>query len=245
MENTLKKLFSFLQKNRKHNKKLQTKYYQSIIDPQNSISEKVISLLYHIVNTQSQPKIDNIASFHKGINKNIECLNSFESFISKLKPNEDTQINYKGLFETVRNQIGWGNKTSALFSKTIYHLHNNEYPIELKIWDDTPDFSNEYDTFFVPVDAVIIAIFKEIEPNTNWNFNNVNKKIKNYYKGIDIEIWDDLWFWGFITQIGSGENREMKWNENKYWVLRETDKNSETIEEIRLKAEEFLSIVKE
>ncbi|MGK0459084.1 MAG: hypothetical protein ACJAVE_002071, partial [Polaribacter sp.] len=55
--------------------------------------------------------------------------------------------------------------------------------------------------------------------------------------------WDDLWFWGFITQVGTGENREMQWNLNKFWTLRESDKNPKMIIEIEKKAEIFLNIL--
>jgi hypothetical protein len=37
----------------------------------------------------------------------------------------------------------------------------------------------------------------------------------------------------------------MEWNLNKYWTLRESDKNPEMILEIKTKAEEFLSVLKE
>ncbi|MDT4863456.1 hypothetical protein FQZ97_981650 [compost metagenome] len=80
-----------------------------------------------------------------------------------------------------------------------------------------------------------------------WTFDNVNKSLGDRYRGSDIEVWDDLWFWGFITQKGSGDNREFerekKWNENKYWALRETDKNQKVIEEIKERSEKFLKIL--
>jgi hypothetical protein len=58
-----------------------------------------------------------------------------------------------------------------------------------------------------------------------------------------MEIWDDLWFWGFITQNGSGDQREFVWNENKYWVIKESDKSLEMVMEIKRKATEFLDII--
>ncbi|WP_435524452.1 hypothetical protein [Chryseobacterium indoltheticum] len=33
-------------------------------------------------------------------------------------------------------------------------------------------------------------------------------------KKLDIEVWDDLWFWGFINQKGSSD-RSFEWNEGK------------------------------
>jgi hypothetical protein len=244
MKEKLNKIFIFLKNNRKYNKELQTRYYNSIIEPQKNTFEKLVSLLYHIANTQSQPKIDNLASFYKKIYNNKELLNSFEDFLSVIKPPKTISIDYNGLYNGMKHQNGWGEKTSALFSKTIFHLHNNEYPSELKIWSDTPKRLNENDKFYLPVDAVIIAIFKNIDTENNWTFSKVNNEIKKYYKGKEIEIWDDLWFWGFITQIGTGDNRKMKWNLNKYWTLRESDKSPKMIKEIENKAEIFLNILK-
>jgi hypothetical protein len=229
--------------NRIYNKELQTRYYAGIVKPQNSKSEKIVSLLYHTANTQSQPKIDNLAEFYKKIYENKDLLNSFSGFMSVINSN-GYEPNYSGLYNGMKNQNGWGEKTSALFTKSIFHLHNNEYPNELRIWNDAPNDLENNDIFYLPVDAVIIAIFKEIQPK-NWNFKNVNQIIKENYSGKDIEVWDDLWFWGFISQIGTGDGRKMGWNLNKYWTLRESDKSQKKIAEIKLKAEQFLNILRE
>ncbi|WP_299683617.1 hypothetical protein [uncultured Dokdonia sp.] len=242
MKKSLKNIFEFLIDNRIYNKELQTRYYSGIVKPQNSKTEKVVSLLYHIANTQSQPKIDNLAEFYKKIYMNTELLNSFSGFMSVIKSNGTEMANYSGLFNGMKNQNGWGDKTSALFAKTIFHLHNNEYPTELKIWNDAPTDLENNDSFYLPVDAVIIAIFKEINPKS-WNFKNVNKVIKENYSGKDIEVWDDLWFWGFISQIGTRDGRKMGWNLNKYWTLRESDKRPKMIAEIKNKSEQFLRIL--
>ena len=243
MKEPLKNIFEFLTENRIYNKELQTRYYSGIVKPQNSKAEKVISLLYHTANTQSQPKIDNLAEFYKKIYRNSDLLNSFSGFMSIINSNGTEPNNYSGLYNGMKNQNGWGEKTSALFAKSIFHLHNNEYPNELKIWNDAPSDLEKNDNFYLPVDAVIIAIFKEIKPK-NWNFKNVNKIIEENYSGKDIEVWDDLWFWGFISQIGTGDGRKMGWNLNKYWNLRESDKSQEKIAEIKLKAEQFLKILR-
>ncbi|MEA3495678.1 MAG: hypothetical protein U9R42_06545 [Bacteroidota bacterium] len=241
MEEILEKLFDFLRKNRNYNKRLQERYYKSIILPYDSIPDKIISLLYHIANTQSQPRIDYLANFYKNIYKHRYQLESFDRFLGILLPT--TSKNFNGLFQSLRCQPGWGNKTSALFAKSIFHLHNNAYPKQLRIWNDVPNKINENDQFYLPVDTVITSIFKRLDSKTNWNFINTNKLLKHYYHGNDIEIWDDLWFWGFITQNGSGVNRVFAWNENKYWTLKESDKNSEAIIKIKTKAEEFLDLL--
>ena len=242
MKESLRDIFEFLIKNRNYNKELQIRYYSGIVKPQNNKADKIISLLYHIANTQSQPKIDNLAEFYKKIYLNPDLLNSFYGFMSVINENESVTKNYSRLFDGMKKQNGWGNKTSALFVKTIYHLHNNEYPNELKIWNDAPTDLDKNDVFYLPVDTVIIAIFKKIS-SKKWNFKSINKVIAENYNGKDIEVWDDLWFWGFISQIGTGEGREMGWNLNKYWTLRESDKAPVMINEIKNKAEYFLSLL--
>ena len=110
-------------------------------------------------------------------------------------------------------------------------------------WSDGYEIASS-DEFYLPVDVVIISIFEKLDPDKSWHFENINKILKENYKGRQIELWDDLWFWGFITQKGTGDNRKFEWNENKYWALEETDKNEATIAEIRNKANEFLDILK-
>lgn len=240
--NALYNIYKFLIENRDYNKALQTRYYSSIINSQKVHSEKIISLLYGIANTQSQPKIDYLANFFKKIYQNLDLLDTFSGFLSIINSKENYLTNYQGLYNGMLEQKGWGGKTSALFVKTIYHLHNGKYPKDLILWNDAPSILEAKDKFYLPVDAVIISIFREIKFK-NWDFNSINNIISENYKGDNIEVWDDLWFWGFITQIGSGKNRKMEWNLNKYWALRESDKNSKMIKEIKNKAEVFLNIL--
>lgn len=241
MEHKLDEIFHFLNENRQFNHELQDRYYQSVILAYKEPTDKVVSLLYHIANTQSQPKIDNLANFFKNIFQDLNDLKSMKNFIGKINPNNP--VNFNSLYDGMKNQDGWGKKTSALFSKSIYHLHNGQYSNKLKIWNDVPNTITTQDNFYLPVDAVIIAIFKRLNNSRNWNFDNINSILKLKYCGEEIEIWDDLWFWGFITQNGSGDNRAFQWNENKYWALKESDKNIETIKKISHKANIFLEII--
>ena len=240
MTDRIEKLFKFISDNRKYNKALQERYYRSIILPYKDEKEKIISLLYHIANTQSQPKIDKLSEFYKSIITEENSLKSFQEFVGKINPNGKS--NFESVYKGMLNQKGWGPKTSALISKSIFHLHNGQYSENLKIWNDVPKLIDDNDSFYLPVDAVIIAIFKKLDNSIKWDFNKINKTLETKYKGQQIEVWDDLWFWGFITQNGSGDNRAFEWNENKYWVLKESDKDKMKIEEIKNKCQEFLEI---
>ena len=243
MTDRIEKLFKFISNNREYNKALQERYYRSIILPYKDEKEKIISLLYHIANTQSQPKIDKLSEFYKSIITEENSLKSFQEFVGKINPNGKS--NFESVYKGMLNQKGWGPKTSALISKSIFHLHNGQYSENLKIWNDVPKLIDENDSFYLPVDAVIIAIFTKLDNSIKWDFDKINKTLEKKYKGQQIEVWDDLWFWGFITQNGSGENRVFEWNENKYWVLKESDKEKIKIEEIKNKCHEFLEIFKQ
>jgi len=237
----LNKIFKFLSENRQFNHALQNRFYISVIMPHNTISEKITALLYHVANTQSQPKIDRLASFFKSINNDLKCLNSMKSFIEMINPNKP--LNFLSLYNGMKEQAGWGHKTAALLTKSIFHLHNGKYDASLKIWKDVPETITENENFFLPVDTVIIAIFNKIDANKKWTFDNINSLLSNNYTGQQIEVWDDLWFWGFVTQRGTGNNRVLGWNENKYWALKDSDKDSKTIKSVKEKASEFLKIL--
>ncbi len=243
VKNKLEEIFDFLNQNRQYNHALQNRVYISFVSPYNNSKDKIISLLYQIANTQSQPNIDKLAEFYKSINADTDCRDSLTNFITRINPKQTGGISYDSLYTGMKNQSGWGEKTAALFTKCIFHLHNDNYDQSLKIWDDVPKKIDNEDTFYLPVDAVIISIFKRLDKSAKWNFNNINSLLKTKYKGQQIEVWDDLWFWGFITQNGSGDNREFQWNENKYWALKESDKAPLVIAEIKEKANEFLKII--
>lgn len=175
------------------------------------------------------------------MHKDKDCLQSFEEFVRHLNPT--AKLDFHSLFNGLCKQRGWGEKTSALFTKTVFHVHSDTYGNELKLWDDAPTMIGTDDTVYLPVDAVILAIFNRIDNSKAWNFHNINQKLSAEYSNTDIVIWDDLWFWGFITQKSTGSGRLFEWNENKYWILRESDKNPHKIDEIRKKAAEFLYIL--
>jgi hypothetical protein len=54
-------------------------------------------------------------------------------------------------------------------------------------------------------------------------------------------VWDDLWFWGFLTQKTTGKSRSMAWNEAKFWAVRSHSKDD--IQIISALAAEFIGLV--
>jgi hypothetical protein len=241
MSSKLTETFLFLKQNRNFNFKLQQKYYERIVLYEIDTESKIVALLHEVVNSQSKPNIDKIAEFFKSLIENTTNLNSFESFVKRFN-SKNPEPSYKNLFEGLLKQPGWGNKTAALFTKCVYHLHNGIYSKELKIWNDSPKLENE-DDLYLPVDSVIISIFKKLNFPEPISFKSINFFLQANYTNEEIEIWDDLWFWGFITQKGSGDKRIYEWNENKYWVLRASDKESEVINSVKIKAQEFIELL--
>ena len=236
----LKPLYEFLIRNREFNKKVQSNYYRSIISHQEQSSDKVISLLYNIANTQSQPRIDNLARFYKSVFNDINSTKSFAAFVKKVS-GKDSNL-YFDLFLGLRKQDGWGDKTAALFVKSVYHAHNGNYDESFSFWCDAPKTIVKKDKLKLPVDVVISRIFKEIGFSKT-TFSKINSILSDNYNGDKIEVWDDLWFWGFITQKGSGTDRSIEWNENKYWSLEDTDKNESEIIKIKDEANEFINLL--
>ena len=241
MNSKYSEIFNFLKQNRIFNNELQEKFYKRIILTEVATENKVLALLHEVVNSQSKPNIDKIAEFFKSLFENTTHLNSFESFVKRIN-SKNPESSHKNLYYGMLSQPGWGNKTAALFTKCVYHLHNGIYSKELKIWNDSPKLENE-DDLYLPVDSVIISIFKKLNFPEPISFKSINFFLQANYTNEEIEIWDDLWFWGFITQKGSGDKRTHEWNENKYWVLRDSDKDSEVINSVKIKAQEFIELL--
>ncbi|VWC97569.1 hypothetical protein BLA39750_02323 [Burkholderia lata] len=57
-------------------------------------------------------------------------------------------------------------------------------------------------------------------------------------------MWDDLWFWGFMTQQGvKGGLRRLGWNESKYWAIAHATKEAKPSKDIEKYALRFLTLV--
>ena len=75
------------------------------------------------------------------------------------------------------------------------------------------------------------------------NFININSFLKKdiQYTNNEMLIWDDLWFWGFITQNSQGKDgRKFGWNKAKYWSIFTAAKDEASIKGIQRLAKQFL-----
>ena len=239
MKSQLDSIFKFLKKNREFNLQIQSQFFLPVLCVEESINPKVINLLYHVANTQSQPKMDPLAAFYKLVHENIDSISSFKSFVHLLTGKES--LHFNDLYEGLSQQAGWGDKTAALFAKVVYQAHNS-LGSKFEFWSDTPNHITDSDELWLPVDAVIIHIFEKLGM-AKPNFTKINKLLKQYYVGDDLEVWDDLWFWGFITQKGTGTTRSIEWNENKYWSLTHSDKEPVMVNRIKNNSHEFIGLL--
>jgi len=239
MKDKLDAIFCFLVENRSFNRELQDRYYQAALLPSISAKDKVVSLLYEIVNTQSMPRISNISKFFVDLYGSGRNLDSFQDFIGFL--GEDS-LSYAALFHGLSNQSGWGDKTASLFVKSLFHTHNGNYDVRLRFWEDVPKTVYASDRFYLPVDAVILEIFNGIGSD-RWTFKSINDLLDKYYQKEEIEVWDDLWFWGYFTQKMSNGERSLQWNAEKYWSFPFSDKNPSVIAEIESRAKSFVSLL--
>jgi hypothetical protein len=238
----LNKIYNFLEANSMFNRAVQNGVYHACISPYNSTAEKAKSLLYHILNTQSQPNIDKVARFWQTILSDQNKLSSFTEFSNAIGIVKNTQSPYKNLFKALKKQPGWGDKTAALFVKTIYHVHKGQYK-KYAFWKDVPELTKK-DKLYLPVDTVIAYIFNKLSNGKIKSFVAINNELeKKELQNTKMDLWDDLWFWGFITQKGAGNKRKIEFNEAKYWAILHTEKDLPTITKIKNKANMFKKLI--
>ena len=242
MTKKLQDLYSFLNENRSYNKPIQIGAYKMAMMSYDTTFDKVYALLYSVLNSQSQLKMNKSAVFFQRIAANKTNLNSFANFLKTIGANDKTTLTYKAMFELLTKQESWGDKTAALFVKAVYHCHIG-YAKELRFWNDAPSTLSNNDELFLPVDAVINHIFQELGNPCSNTFKGINKHLKKNFPQSNFEVWDDLWFWGFITQKGSGNTRTMIFNEEKYWNLLDAPKDNQTIQETKKLANQFIRLI--
>jgi hypothetical protein len=243
----LQHIYKFLLENREHNDKLQRYELQKAMFGAFNAREYTLSLLYYAYNTQTQPKLDNALTFFERIVKhgNFESMCDFtHSLEQEANLPKSTNASYLAMYTALAQQAGWGPKTAALFVKSVYNLHT-KWQGQLGFWLDAPQTLAPEDKLMLPVDAVILYIFNHnvVEGKNNWDFATINERLAKE-QNTDMEVWDDLWFWGFITQVGSGTERNQVYNKAKLWSLyvftNDKDYRYSLIEE---KTEEFTQIL--
>ncbi len=254
-------LFDFLVTNKKYNKKVQEEDIRRTLASYDTVEERALRLLYEIVNTQSQPKLDPIAKFFQHVRERSDALSNYAGFSAFLGVELDQK---EGLFEALRSQEGWGDKTAALFVRNLAVIAATP-ELSQMFWIDINRVNKK--PIRLPVDKVIEAIFLHLRIRDEDPLHRVKgfKAINRYlsdelkYEREDMLIWDDLWFWGFITQRSKAikledgvadktqadskaQQRQYGWNAAKYWSIFTAPKDEETIIKIEGLANDFLRI---
>ena len=257
-DDKIEEIYSFLKKkkHRDFNRTTQNGYYQGLIQFDNP-KDRILSLLFSTVNTQSQPKLDPLAVFwiliYEELKINPDCLNTLEEFMQtisiKLDKKDLESIEHLGdldkLWHLLKFIDGWGEKTAALFVKSCCNIHWDEANKNIRFWEKFPNKEDD-NKIYLPVDRVIVHIFSELKIVENGNrFEKINTYLQDYCKSSkDMLIWDDLWFWGFITQKSIGGERFLEWNIAKYYAVFHAPKDTESINDIEVLAKEFIEIIK-
>jgi len=209
--------------------------------------ERLVALLDLTVNTQSQPKMGKLGPFWRSLSKlkpgQAISREYFLAFLEGDAENDHSDLcKWYRLFNALQACDGWGKKTAALFVRNVIYVHRG--PKELHFWEAPTAVAVANNArIFLPVDEVIITIFKELGKTRNNGFDELNDFLSAGYGPEQMLLWDDLWFWGYFTQMGKRGERTMGWNQDKFWCQPSAPTGSEAA--LRLLGARFVKLVGE
>jgi hypothetical protein len=249
----LHQLLQFLIENQRFNKLIQTEEIKRHLLSSKSGSDQAKRLLIEAYGSNSLGKLDDSMRFMQVAEKIMSRCGSFKDFCNQL--GLDTEYNIRDITKTLISEFkkehgsGFGYKKSSLFMRNLALIKRNSNLRKSFQWRDIETLQDNFS--YIPVDAVIIEIFKHLRTNQIVkikiiDFENVNKFLSEFHltdHRNDFLIWDDLWFWGFISQKVTKNGRIHMWNEAKYWTIYHAPKDSRSIKKIKGKVEEFLHII--
>lgn len=255
----LDKVFVFLKANTKYNRVIQNGTYSEWLAPCTTTAQRLKSLLFHNVSAQSQPDLESLSKCWQLLNQHqtsaakVTDIRGLADFIASnlpLKQGTDPgdKVNeFERLWHLLQRVKGWGKKTSALFVKSLIQIHTDPGNTALKFLTDFKIGPEAQP--YLPVDVVISHIFKNhLRPGEAPNFNRINRVLRTKYVVFeDLIVWDDLWFWGFITQRSKKKMGAEKFirvtdvNMPKFWGLQHAP--WDLAGEVEVKADKFLKII--
>jgi hypothetical protein len=250
----LDRAFSFLQENTKYNQIIQNRTYRDWLCPCANVADSLSSLLFSNVTTQPLPKLDHLSHCWKKLHLHrhelgdVTDIGGLASWISKYlleKQTVDpgyTVDEFKRLWVVLKNVNGWGEKTAALFIKSLINIHVDPANKDLRFLRHFK-ISNLVQPY-LPVDKVIKHIFEHhFASRGSLSFTGINKELWARYSSTrDLIVWDELWFWGFITQRSRASTRITELNMSKFWAIRHAPGDLEN--EVEDKAHEFIKILR-
>ncbi|GGF72980.1 hypothetical protein [Alteromonas lipolytica] len=265
----LSKLFDFLteKQNQQHVDRLHEKALKHALTAYENPMDKVISLVYGLLAERSSGNIKYTAEFIQALH-NKEGFYNFDSFVKRLEESGIGFESYEKLYQSLQRFNGVGKKTAALLVKTLYQINiSRGKEWELAFWPENSGYGMKKiandDRLYLPVDAVIHNVFffnntiqdPVLYKSASRSFDTINDFLftnssENYPE--KMLIWDDIWFWGYITQF-SGKNvgvsgrriasKEEAFNREKYWANPYTAKTNDEIKDIERACREFIEIV--
>jgi len=240
----IKALFEFLDSHKATNLRIQRGYVAEALSP-NTVEQRALLLMQRVLNTQSQPKLDPIARFLQGAFASgaLRSCGDFRQWLEE----RTGKVDMRG---ALASWTGWGPKTSALFVRNLAIIESTPH-LRKNFWADVDVLKR--DELELPVDAVILEIFARVGPLVGrklGSYRAINRYLRSElgYSARDMLVWDDLWFWGFITQRSApqshGGGRTLAWNEGKYWSIPHAPKDPIEIDRILQLSSDFLNLLR-
>jgi len=246
-------LYSFLSKNAEYNAHVQHMAYVSVLKPWSGNYDRISSLLHSHMQLQASPSLDDMSKTCQNLFQHRESFDAVRSpaaLLAALRNLSDCSRNVSGsncetfdcMWHVVKDIPGFGPKTAALLIKAVIDVHTLEVNRNLRFLDGFCVLQGDF--VRVPVDAVIQYIFNRLTGRI-LDFDTINQLIFKIAgrDSAEATTWDDLWFWGFITQHGGGDKRKLAINEAKFWTIFGSPKNKWNA--VRQRAGEFIEILSE
>lgn len=124
--------------------------------------------------------------------------------------------NPKELFSQLEKKVtNMGEKKVALFMRDLDFCHRNVRSIF-----DSYNEKVVSKSLVIPVDVVIRTIYDRlglVNYDNKGYFNLINEHAKQEF-GEEFMIVEDLWFWGYFSTKGSENNREIVFNDAKFYT---------------------------
>jgi len=224
-EQRINELFLFIKSRRAWNTRFQLAEYRRCLSACDSAHQRIVALMHMVVHTQSKPKLSALATFWQWMNSapwgnRAPTLVELIDFIERTEAHSHVAVGpWDRLFRALEAIDGWGPKTAALFVKCVINLHRSNLNELHFISDVEAARGIDSDRVYLPVDAVIRAIFSAVaEVSATVSVHALNTFLRDLgYGPEDILLWDDLWYWGFFTQNSSSKKRVFGWNPARFW----------------------------
>jgi hypothetical protein len=238
-EKHFSRLIEFVKNNKEIKQGIDLIFNSTILTCKFNAKEKIRILYIHAIS----------AAGGSNLTRNGKSCKEFLSKIDIL--GEDQQVDLKYFFKCFENEIksfahlfshishnnlNFREKKTALFLNKIDWVQRN-IDYNQRIFKD---YNIDIMDLMIPVDNVIVRILNEIicvnsveKLDQSRDFMIINKFFKENL-GNDFMLIEDLWFWGYFSTKGNGDNRIIEFNEDKFYTaefLKPTRDNENKIKE--------------